>query len=252
MTTLNNLLIHFSLLALPLGLHTVSSEGPEIPGKSGNPSVSDARKGKWIQLFDGKTKQGWHVFRNRTDGSNWKVVDGTLMYDPDEKKDGKRVGGGDLITDGVYENFHFSVEWKVAPKANSGIIFLLQDDAKYEHTWHTGPEMQVLDNDGHPDAKIPTHRAGNLYDMIAGPDDPVKPAGEWNRAEIILDKGRLELKMNGTTVVTTTMWDEAWKNMVAKSKFKTKPDFAVFHSGHIALQDHGDRVWFRDIKIKKL
>ena len=250
MTTLTNLFLHLSLLAIPTGL--LSGSDTDTPRRTGAPDTGDTRKGRWIQLFDGKTKQGWHVFRNRTDGSNWKVVDGMLMYDPDEKKDGKRVGGGDLITDEAFENFHFSVEWKVAPKANSGIIFLLQDDAKYEHTWHTGPEMQVLDNDGHPDAKIPTHRAGNLYDMIAGPDDPVKPAGEWNRAEIILDKGRLELKMNGTTVVTTTMWDEAWKKMVASSKFKIRPDFAAFRSGHIGLQDHGDRVWFRDIKIRKL
>jgi hypothetical protein len=254
MTTFNNILWHLSLLAIPTGLLTGSAI--DLPGRSSTTPATDgvaaARKGKWIKLFDGKTKSGWHVFRNRTDGSNWKVEDGMLTFDPDEKKDGKRVGGGDLITDEAFENFHFSVEWKVAPKANSGIIFLVQDDAKYEHTWHTGPEMQVLDNDGHADAKIRTHRAGNLYDMIAGPDEPVKPAGEWNRAEIILDKGRLELRMNGQTVVTTTMWDDAWKKMVANSKFKVRPDFAAFRSGHIGLQDHGDRVWFRDIKIRKL
>jgi hypothetical protein len=112
--------------------------------------------------------------------------------------------------------------------------------------------MQVLDNDGHSDGKIKTHRAGNLYDLIAGPDDPVKPVGEWNKAEIILNHGKLELKMNDVTVVATTMWDENWKQLVGKSKFKTKPDFAVFQSGHIGLQDHGDRVWFRNIKVRKL
>ena len=250
MTTLTNLFLHLSLLAIPTGL--LSGSDTDTPRRTGAPDTGDTRKGFWIKLFDGKTKNGWHVFRNRTDGSNWKVEDGMLTFDPDEKKDGKRVGGGDLITDEAFENFHFSVEWKVAPKANSGIIFLVQDDAKYEHTWHTGPEMQVLDNDGHPDAKIKTHRAGNLYDMIAGPDEPVKPAGEWNRAEIMIDRGRLELRMNGQTVVTTTMWDEAWKKMVASSKFEIRPDFAAFRSGHIGLQDHGDRVWFRDIKIRKL
>lgn len=208
--------------------------------------------GRWKSLFDGKTKKGWHVFRNKSDGSAWKVEDGALTLDPNHKVDGKPAGRGDLITDASFENYHFVVEWKVAPKANSGIIFNVQDDAKYEHTWHTGPEMQVLDNDGHPDGKIKTHRAGNLYDLIAGPDDPVKPVGEWNKAEIILNHGKLELKMNDVTVVTTTMWDDNWKQMVAKSKFKTKPDFAVFQSGHIGLQDHGDRVWFRNIKVRKL
>ena len=209
-------------------------------------SKKEAKQG-WKLLFDGRSTAGWHGFRQTGIGEAWKVQDGALWLDAKERK-----GRGDIVTNDEFTDFHFTFEWKIAPKGNSGIIFLVQDDAKYEHTWHTGPEMQVLDNDGHADAKIRTHRAGNLYDMIAGPDEPVKPAGEWNRAEIILDKGRLELRMNGQTVVTTTMWDDAWKKMVANSKFKIRPDFAAFRSGHIGLQDHGDRVWFRDIKIRKL
>jgi len=147
---------------------------------------------------------------------------------------------------------HFSVEWKISPKGNSGIIFLLQEDKKYEHPWHTGPEMQVLDNEGHPDGKITSHRSGDLYDLIRSSSEPVKGPGEWNKAEIRFEKGKLDLYMNGVLVVSTMMGDENWKQLVAKSKFRRWPDFATFTSGRIALQDHGDPVWYRNIKIRKL
>lgn len=201
----------------------------------------------WISLFDGKTTKGWHVFQNKSDGSAWKAVDGTLMFDTLQAS-----GGGDLLTDSTFENYHFSIEWKVSQNGNSGLIFNIQDDPKYEYSWHTGPEMQVLDNSGHPDAKIIKHRAGDLYDLISCSKETVKPWGKWNKAEIKLNKGKLDLFLNGTNVVSTTMWDDNWNKLVAGSKFKNMPDFAKFKKGHLALQDHGNQVWFRNIKIKKL
>jgi hypothetical protein len=210
------------------------------------------KKAGWQFLFDGSTKKGWHVFQGKSDGSAWKVSEGMLLLDPTEKKNWQTVGGGDIITDAAFENYHFSMEWKISPKGNSGIIFGIQDLPKYEHAWHTGLEMQILDNDGHGDGKIIKHRAGNLYDLIASATEPVKPVGEWNKAEIKLDKGRLDLYLNGEKVVSTMLWDENWNKMVAGSKFKNMPDFATFKSGHIGLQDHGDPVWFRNIKIRKL
>src|SRR4030095_14047821 len=126
------------------------------------------------------------------------------------------------------------------------------DDKKFEHAWHTGPEMQVLDNEGHPDKEFPTHRAGCLYDLIAVSKETVKPAGEWNKAEIKLNNGKLDLYLNEENVVSTTMGDANWKKLVAGSKFKEWPAFATFKKGHLGVQDHGDPVWFRNIKIKKL
>ena len=206
---------------------------------------------EWTPLFDGNTTEGWHTYGSDSVGQAWQVMDGALYLDPAAKKSGKT--GGDLVTDNEYSNYHLKLDWKVAQNGNSGIIFYVKEDpAKYPNTYNTGLEMQVLDNEGHPDAKINKHRAGDLYDLIASSPETVKPVGEWNHVEIISNNGNLELYQNGEKVVTTTLWDENWKNMVANSKFKDMQDFGSFKSGKIALQDHGDAVWFKDIMIKEL
>jgi Domain of Unknown Function (DUF1080) len=216
-------------------------------------TLTDAQKSEgWQLLFDGATKKGWHVYNNKSDGSAWKVADGALYLDTAKKKDWQVQGGGDIVTDEEYDNFHFKVDWKVAPKGNSGIIFYIKEDAKYEHTWHTGPEMQVLDNAGHSDANINKHRAADLYDLIASSPETVKPAGEWNHVEIISQNGNLEFHLNGTKVLQTTMWDDNWKQMIAGSKFKPRADFGTYKKGRIGLQDHGDLIMYRNIMIKKL
>ena len=207
----------------------------------------------WISLFDGKTTAGWHTYGKTTIGGAWKTADGALYLDTTKKEGWQTIGGGDICTDDEYENFDLKLEWKIAPNGNSGVIFYINEDtAKYKYVWYTGPEMQVLDNNGHPDAKIPKHRAGDLYDLIACSKETVKSAGEWNDAEIISNKGKLDLYLNGTNVVSTTLWDDAWKKIVSGSKFKDMPDFGTYKKGRIALQDHGNMVWYRNIKIKKL
>lgn len=213
-------------------------------------SKKESREG-WKLLFDGKTKNGWHVFNNKSDGSAWKVADGTLYLDP-AAKGPKGEGGGDLITEEEYENYHFKLEWKLAPKGNSGVIFQAKEDPKYRWPWLTGPEMQILDNDGHPDGKITKHRAGDLYDLITSSPETVKPVGEWNLLEIVSHNNKLEFFLNGTKVVSTTQFDDNWKAMIANSKFKTLEEFGTYSKGKFSLQDHGDPVWFRNIKIRQL
>lgn len=205
----------------------------------------------WIALFDGKTTNGWHSFRADTVGNAWKVEDGVLRLDTTNKKDGKIVDGGNLVTNEAFENFHLKLEWKIAKNGNSGIMFLVNEDSA-DSPWKTGPEMQVLDNAGHPDAKIVKHRAGDLYDLISSKVETVRPAGEWNLAEIILNKGSLTLKLNDSVVVETTLWDDNWKAMVAGSKFNDQPAFGTQRSGKICLQDHENEVSYRNIMIKKL
>jgi hypothetical protein len=217
------------------------------------PSATNQPSGKgWKKLFDGKTKKGWHIYRNEGDGSSWQVEDGMLVFVPIKAKADALRPGGDIVTDNEYENYHLSLEWKISEGGNSGIIVGVKEEEQYEHTYHTGMEMQVLDNDGHGDGKIKKHRAGDLYDLIACSRETVKPVGEWNHAEVVLNKGELKLYLNGENVVSTTVWDANWDKMVAGSKFRDMPGFAKYKKGHIALQDHGDKVWYRNIKIKEL
>ncbi len=207
------------------------------------------KKQGWQLLFDGATTNGWHTFNKPDLGSAWDVQDGAIHYKA--ATEGKE-GGGDAVSAEEYGDFHFKVDWKISPNGNSGIIFLAKEDPKYKHSYYTGPEMQVLDNNGHPDAKIIKHRAGDLYDLITSKPENVKPVGEWNTAEIKIKSGKLELWQNGAKVVSTTLWDDNWNAMVAGSKFKNMEDFAKYKTGRIVLQDHGNEVWFKNIKIRKL
>ncbi len=207
----------------------------------------------WVSLFDGKTTSGWHSYGKTAVGEAWKVADGMLYLDTTQKEGWQIKGGGDIVTNDEYDNFDLKLEWKIASNGNSGIIFYVHEDSsKYKYVWNTGPEMQVLDNNGHPDAKIPKHRAGDLYDLISCSTETVKPAGEWNEAEIISNNGKLNFFLNGANVVSATLWDSTWKQLVAGSKFKDMSDFGTYKKGRIALQDHGNAVWYRNIKIKKL
>jgi hypothetical protein len=206
----------------------------------------------WISLFDGKSTNGWHTYGKTTVGQAWKVEDGALRLDASKKSGWQIEGGGDILTNESFRDFHLKLEWKIAAKGNSGIIFWVQDEpSKYKYIWETGPEMQVLDNAGHPDAQNIKHLAGDLYDLISAKEGVVKPAGQWNLAEIISKKGKLTFRLNGQKVLQTTYGDDGWAKMIAGSKFKSMPDFGKKFSGHIGLQDHGDEVWYRNIMIKK-
>jgi hypothetical protein len=208
---------------------------------------------EWISLFDGKTTKGWHSFGKTTVGEAWKVEDGAIVFDPAVKQAGKSAG--DIVTNEGFKDFHLQLEWKISKNGNSGIIFFVQDDpTKYKETWHTGPEMQVLDNDGHEDGKFIRHRAGNLYDLIEGKEGVVKPYDQWNKVDIIFKNNKLDLILNDVTTVSTHVGDDGWKELIRRSKFSQgeSPDFAKVFSGHIALQDHDNKVSYRNIRIKKL
>ena len=207
----------------------------------------------WRLLFDGATSDGWHTYGSRSIGAAWKITNGNLFLDAASKKQFKANTGGDIVTDEEYGNFELQLEWKISPGGNSGIcIYVKEDRSKYRSMWQTGPEMQILDNNGHPDGKIKKHRAGDLYDLISSSSEPVKKVGEWNHVRIRSVNGKLDFYLNNVHIVNTTMWDNNWRNMIANSKFASMPDFGTFRTGRIGLQDHGDDVWFRNIKIRRL
>lgn len=227
---------------------TVQSTRPET-----NNRLSPKEKAQgWKLLFDGETTTGWHSFKKDKAGSAWKVKNGELFLDTTKKEGWQTSGGGDLTSEKAYSNFHLKLEWKIAKAGNSGIIIYAQEDGKYEQTWETGMEMQIVDNENHDDGKLVKHQAGDLYDLISCYQKTVKPAGEWNKVEIMSQDGGLVLTLNGAKVVSTKLWDDKWKALIAGSKFKDMPDFGKFQSGKIALQDHGNMVSFRNIKIKEL
>ncbi len=219
-----------------------------------NTLTENEKSAGWKLLFDGSTTQGWQNFRKTTIGSSWIIEDGSLMLDARRHPDGhwQVPDGGDIVTTDVYENFEFNIEWKISACGNSGIIYNVVDSAGYEYVWQTGPEMQILDNACHPDTRYVTHRAGDLYDLIACSYVTVRPAGEWNKVRIIKNKGKVEHWLNGVLVVSYEMYTDEWLQKISQSKFKDMPGFGRARQGKIALQDHGDRVWFRNIKIRML
>ena len=224
------------------------------PAPVGVNELSQAEKAAgWKLLFDGKTTDGWRNYRKETIGKSWVVKDGALMLNA-VKKDGgwQAEDGGDIITDNSYENYELQLQWKIAPCGNSGIIYNVTESDDYDYVWQTGPEMQILDNTCHPDATIKTHRAGDLYDMIETKYLTVKPAGQWNKVRLIQKDGKVEHWLNGRKVAEYQSGTPEWEKMIRNSKFNEMSGFGKQAKGHVALQDHGDKVWFRGIKIKEL
>ncbi len=211
----------------------------------------------WQLLFDGKTTTGWRGVNKDHVPQAWEVTaDGTLHCIGSGKGEAGADNGGDILFDKKFKNFDLKLEWKISEGGNSGIFYLGQEVPEWP-IWKTAPEMQVLDNERHPDAmlgKDGNRQAGSLYDLIPAKPQNTKPAGEWNTVEIIVYKGTVVHKQNGETVVEYHLWTDDWKNLVKGSKFpELNPDWAnVAEEGFIALQDHGDDVWYRNIKIKEL
>lgn len=226
---------------------------PDTPAH--NTLTAEEEAAGWRLLFDGKSTDGWHNYGTTTIGSSWVVEDDALHLTAEKDEEGiwRTADGGDILTDDQFENFELQLEWKLTPCGNSGIMYLVEESDQYDYPWQTGPEMQVLDAECHPDGKIEKHRAGDLYDMIAADPVTVRPAGEWNQVRVIVNNGQLEHWMNGEKVVETTIFTDSWREMIANSKFVEFPGFGTVQKGHIALQDHNDaKVWYRNIKIREL
>src|SRR5882762_1654819 len=216
-----------------------------------NTLTKKEKKEGWKLLFDGKTTKGWHTYLRDTVGAKWQVKDDAFVFDPSQPQS----GGGDIVTNEAYENFELRLEWKVSKGSNSGIIFDIQEDPKYNATYLTGPEMQVLDNKDADDNKKQTHLAGCLYDMSG--DTTVSkpnPVGEWNKVKIIQNKGHLAFWLNGIKTYEGQIGSEEWNKMVANSKFRNKEfgSFAKVAKGKIALQQHPGSSEWRNIKIRML
>lgn len=213
------------------------------PALAADKKSKKSEKEAWKPLFDGKDTSHWRGYKATAfPAKGWRVENGTLRHVAGE-------GGGDLITVDKFGDFELRFEWKVAPGANSGVIYRVTEDrnASYE----TGPEYQVLDDSKHGDGKNPKTSAAALYALIAcNSDKALNPVGEWNKARIVIKGNRVEHWLNKKKVVEYEWGGSETQKLISESKFKGMPGFAKNASGHICLQDHGDDVWFRNIKIR--
>jgi len=219
-----------------------------------NTLTAAEKKAGWRLLFDGRTLEGWRGFHKETVPAGWAVEDGCIKKVPGRGELGQ--AGGDMITIDQFDNFEFSIEWKLSPGGNSGIKYLISESLPPRGRSGVSFEMQVLDDDNHPDAKMGmggNRTAGALYDLIAPSKDKIlKPVGEFNHARLVVKGNHIEHWLNGVKVVEFERGSDALKAIIAKSKFKDTKGFGETAKGHILLQDHGDAVWYRNIKIRSL
>jgi 3-keto-disaccharide hydrolase len=238
---------HFALTALAAAALTTAIPAARDNGPAPNTLTDAEKKAGWILLFDGHSLNGWRAYK-KTDaaGLRWIIDDNSLAL-PAQTAAGTRAG--DIISKDTFEQFELSVDWKVALGSNSGIKYFVLEDLDSA----IGHEYQVIDDERHPDAKVGPHRqTAAFYDVLPASDRPLKPAGEWNSTRIVVRGQTVEHWLNGKKVLQYELNSPALNAAIEKSKFKGIERFGKRQNGHLLLQDHGDQVWFRNIKIRRL
>ena len=204
-------------------------------------------KAGWKLLFDGKTMNGWRTFKNKS-GNSWEAINGEMHCkgSATDKSDLR----ADLITIEQYANFELSIDWKIAKAGNSGIMYHVTEE--FNAAYLTGPEYQLIDDEGFPEKLEDWQKTGTDYAMYNTISRPVKPAGEYNNSKIIFNKGHVEHWLNGVKVLEFEAWSEDWNKRKASGKWKDVKGYGMSKTGFICLQDHGSEIWFKNIKIKPL
>jgi hypothetical protein len=236
-----------ALTALATAVLATAVPAARDNGSAPNTLTDAEKKAGWILLFDGHSLDAWRAYKKSdAAGLRWKIDDNSLSL-PAQTEPGTRAG--DILSKDTFEQFELSVDWKVAPGSNSGIKYFVLEDLDSA----IGHEYQVIDDERHPDAKVGPHRqTAALYDVLPASDRPLKPAGEWNSTRIVVRGQTVEHWLNGKKVLQYELNSPALNAAIEKSKFKGIQRFGKRQNGHLLLQDHGDQVWFRNIKIRRL
>ena len=209
-------------------------------------TLTDAeKKDGWKLLFDGKSLNGWRMYQNKP-ADCWGVKNGEIYCKGSETD--KSDLRADLITTDMYENYELSVDWKIAPTGNSGIIYHVNEDNKA--SYESGPEYQLIDDEGYPGKLEDWQKTGADYAMYTATSRPVKPIGEYNTSKIVVKGAHREHWLNGVKVVEFEAWSDDWNKRKATGKWKDTPGYGMAKKGHICLQDHGSGVWFKNVKIR--
>ena len=211
-------------------------------------TLSDTEKSEgYSLLFNGTNLDGWHIYKGKT-SSGWVVEDGVLHCLGSEKdKSDKRA---DLTSNDTFENFELQLDWKLAPKGNSGIIYLASEE--FDAAYLSGPEYQLIDDENFPEKLEGWQKTGANYAMGSPLVAAANPVGEWNHTKIIVNKGHVEHWLNGQKTAEYEIGSADWKKAKATGKWKDAKGYGETKKGHIDLQDHGSEAWFRNIKIKEL
>ncbi len=212
-----------------------------------NELTAAEKEAGWELLFDGKTMNGWRMYQNKS-ADCWDVKDG-LLYCKGSETD-KSDLRADIISNNQYDNFELSVEWKIAPEGNSGIMYHVTEDSAAAYL--TGPEYQLIDDEGFPHPLEDWQKTGADYAMYTATSRPTKPVGEFNVTRIVANGPHREYWLNGEKVVEFEAWSADWNKRKAEGKWKDTPSYGMNKQGHICLQDHGSGVWFKNIKLRKL
>lgn len=217
------------------------------PVQSDNTLTTAEIKDGWKLLFDGTTMNGWRSYRNKTTTS-WEVSQGQLHARANIT--GLTDKRSDIITTDQYGDFELSIDWKISHEGNSGILYHVTEE--FEGSYKSGPEYQLIDDEGFPEHLEDWQKTAADYAMHPTTSRPTNPAGEYNHSRIIFKAGHVEHWLNGIKVVEFQAWTPEWFALKAKGKWKDVPGYGMAKKGFIALQDHGSEVWFRNIKIKAL
>lgn len=226
-----------------------TSPSKDSAGVASNTLTEQQQAEGWQVLFDGSTMNGWRIFKGYKNDS-WEVADGTLHCKAPRAGDGAVNERSDLITQAQYGNFELMLEWKISAAGNSGIMYRVTE--AFDQPYYSGPEYQVLDDDGYPGPLQPAQFTGANYDMHVAEPRVARPAGQWNQTKIVVNGNHIEHWLNGTKVVEYELGSPDWITRKNNSKWKDAPGYGMEAAGHIALQDHGNEVWYRNIFIKPL
>jgi len=253
MNRLISSILFFMVLTIAFSFGRTTTRDPralyaEIDRNSAPNTLARKEKKKgWQLMFDGKTTEGWHGYNMKTFPDCWAIEDGCFTMNT--------TGGGeslDILTNKKYRNFALIIDYKLTKAANSGIIYQIAEDTKYKFPYETGPEVQIIDHEGWPDKLEDWQINGANYAMYPPKVKPYKPVGEWNTLMLVINGNKVTQILNGEVIVEYEKYSEEWNKLRNSGKWAGFPDWGKFDEGYISLQNHGTKVWYRNIKIKEL